>query len=211
MSKSLYSLILNDAVVEKIDTVAYTMNTNRSNLINQILADYVSFITPEKKINYIFEHINQLITNTIFSNYSEIVGRNLFLKTSLHYKYKPTIKYCVELYKSDNNTIGELKVLYRLNSEELLYKLSDFFTLIMQIEKKYIPSNVKYIIGEGKFIRTLNIPENVRYSTEEIAKAIIDYISNFDVILKRYLENKILSISQFEYEYKLYLTKSSII
>ena len=47
MKKSVYSLVLMDDVVEAIDELAYSMNTSRSNLINQILAARVSLLTPE--------------------------------------------------------------------------------------------------------------------------------------------------------------------
>ena len=49
MSKSVYSLVLSDDVVAAVDRAAYGLDTSRSNLINQLLADYVSFITPEKR------------------------------------------------------------------------------------------------------------------------------------------------------------------
>ena len=44
MKKSVYSLVLMDDVVDAIDKLAYSMNTSRSNLINQILAEKVSYI-----------------------------------------------------------------------------------------------------------------------------------------------------------------------
>lgn len=46
MNKSMYSLILMDDVVREIDKIALRMNTNRSNLVNQILAEYASMMTP---------------------------------------------------------------------------------------------------------------------------------------------------------------------
>ena len=48
LQKSLYSLMLMDDVVREIDRLALQQNTNRSNFINQILAEYVSLMTPEK-------------------------------------------------------------------------------------------------------------------------------------------------------------------
>ena len=51
MDKSLYSLMLMDSVVREIDRIALQKNTNRSNLVNQILAEYVSLVTPEQKID----------------------------------------------------------------------------------------------------------------------------------------------------------------
>ena len=48
VNKSVYSLVLADDVVEAIDRLAYSMNTIRSNLINQILQSVSSF-SPLKK------------------------------------------------------------------------------------------------------------------------------------------------------------------
>ena len=42
MKKNMYSLMLAEDVIQAIDELASEKNTNRSNLINQILADYVS-------------------------------------------------------------------------------------------------------------------------------------------------------------------------
>ena len=57
LQKSLYSLMLMDDVVREIDRLALQQNTNRSNFINQILAEYVSLMTPEKRIGNIFKNI----------------------------------------------------------------------------------------------------------------------------------------------------------
>ena len=62
--KNLYSLILSDEVIKRIDDVAMATGTNRSNLINQILADYVSYTTPEMRIKNILEQINTFFDGT---------------------------------------------------------------------------------------------------------------------------------------------------
>ena len=54
MNKSVYSLVLSDEVVDAIDRLAYSMNTSRSNLINQILAEKLSLMTPEMRMRQIF-------------------------------------------------------------------------------------------------------------------------------------------------------------
>ena len=61
MSKSVYSLVLRDEIVEKLDRLAYSRNTNRSSLINQILAEYVSYVTPEKRMRDIFDRLEDLL------------------------------------------------------------------------------------------------------------------------------------------------------
>ena len=53
MANSVYSIVLNDAVVEAIDRLAYQNGTNRSSMINRILAERVSYTTPEQRIRNI--------------------------------------------------------------------------------------------------------------------------------------------------------------
>lgn len=59
LKRSVYSLVLSDDVIEAIDNMAYSLNTSRSNLINQILAEKVSLITPEKRMDSIFNEIKK--------------------------------------------------------------------------------------------------------------------------------------------------------
>ena len=61
MKKTLYSLMLNEEVVREVDRMAHQMGTNRSALINQILAEYVNYTTPERRINDILSTIEQLM------------------------------------------------------------------------------------------------------------------------------------------------------
>ena len=64
MKKTLYSLMLDDEVIREVDMLAHSAGTNRSNLINQILAEYVSITTPERRINDIFSAIESLRANS---------------------------------------------------------------------------------------------------------------------------------------------------
>ncbi len=59
MKKSIYSLVLMDEVVEAVDRMAYAMHTSRSNLINQILAEHLSCVTPEMRMQEIFARMEE--------------------------------------------------------------------------------------------------------------------------------------------------------
>ena len=50
--------------MREVDALAHRMGTNRSALVNQILAEYVSVPTPERRWNDIFEAIEELMTPT---------------------------------------------------------------------------------------------------------------------------------------------------
>ena len=60
MKKSVYSLVLSDDVVEAVDRAAYQNGLSRSAMVNQILADYVSYTTPEKRMREIFSQVERL-------------------------------------------------------------------------------------------------------------------------------------------------------
>ena len=127
MKKTLYSLMLNDEVVREVDMMAHRMGTNRSALINQILAEYVNYTTPERRINDVLSAIETLMTPSrelvpFFSPNSY----SMSLKSSLEYKYRPTVKYEVELYRGHDESIGQLSVIFRTQSAALISAMTIF-------------------------------------------------------------------------------------
>ncbi len=207
MKKNMYSLMLSGSVMQEIDKIAYKMGTNRSNLINQILADYVSFETPEMKIKEIFETITAMIESTDFILLSE-GSQTLSLKSPLEYKYRPTIKYSLELNKhSEHSQIGTLKVVFRTQSPDLLEILDDFFYEFIKLEQKYIhplfePDVIQYEVESGKFRRSFPMPNaKDERSNQIISEAISSYIHCFDTLLKWYLANPNATQKQMEKQY----------
>lgn len=193
MKKVLYSLMLSEDVVRKIDLLAHSQGTNRSNLVNQILAEYVSVMTPEKRINDIFSTIDKLLRP-----HREIVPyfvpnqQTMALKSSLEYKYRPTVKYEVELYRgSDQPCIGTLSVVYRTQSASLINSMREFFRLWKYIEDKWLGArDVEYALYEGKFVRSIQLRQDKDHTNADIAAAISDYIKFFDSMMKGCLAGK---------------------
>ena len=213
MKKTLYSLVLNDEVVREVDALAHRMGTNRSNLINQILAEYVNYTTPEQRINEVLSTIEQLMAPSrelvpFFSPNSY----SMSLKSSLEYKYRPTVKYEVELYRGAGESIGELTVLFRTQSMALIQGMTDFFRLWKQIEDTHlqplIGTKIDYALYEGKFVRSIAAPDK-DCSTQELASALSDYITLFDKLLKGYLADR-YSPHEIEGAYCSYLNNASL-
>lgn len=213
MKKTLYSLVLNDEVVREVDALAHRMGTNRSNLINQILAEYVNYTTPEQRINEVLSAIEQLMAPSrdlvpFFSPNSY----SMSLKSSLEYKYRPTVKYEVELYRGAGESIGELTVLFRTQSMALIQGMTDFFRLWKQIEDTHlqplIGTKIDYALYEGKFVRSIAAPDK-DCSTQELASALSDYITLFDKLLKGYLADR-YSPHEIEGAYCSYLNNASL-
>ncbi len=201
MNKSMYSLMLMDEVVKKVDEYAYLHNTNRSNIINQILAEYLNVQTPEMISKEIFRLIEEFIDYPTFkvqqgSNYS-----TLAIKSSLAYKYRPTINYSIELFRDFTGVIGELTVTFRTQSSQFLQELANFFDIWMRIERNCLDCELEYSSNVGRFIRAVKIPDE-NYSNQDISQEISNYILLFDKIIKKYLAGNYSDIQSMTNDYQ---------
>ena len=215
MKKTLYSLMLSDDVVREVDVLAHRLGTNRSNLINQILAEYVNLTTPERRINDIFTAIEQMMAPS-----RELVpffSPNTFtmsLKSSLEYKYRPTVKYEVELYRGGEGSIGEISVIFRTQSGALIQSMTEFFRLWKHIEDKNLAPILKggpidYALYDGKFVRSISIPSR-DCSSDELAEVLSDYIKLFDSLMKGYLTGR-LTTQEIESRYCQQVGKENVL
>lgn len=187
--------MLNDEVVREVDALAHRLGTNRSALINQILAEYVNYTTPERRINDVLSTIDQLMRPT-----RDLVpffvpnASSLSLKSSLEYKYRPTVKYEVELYRGGEESIGSLSVVFRTQSAALIQGMTEFFRLWKRIEDAHLypltGARIDYALYDGKFVRSIAAPDR-DCSTDELAAALSEYIQLFDKLMKNYLTGRL--------------------
>lgn len=194
MKKTLYSLMLDEGVVREVDALAHRLGTNRSNLINQILAEYVDYTTPERRINDVLSAIEELMQPS-----RELVpffapnSFSMSLKSSLEFKYRPTVKYEVELYRGAGEAIGELSVVFRTQSLPLIQGMTEFFRLWKQIENAHLRpltgASISYALYDGKFVRSIAVPDK-DCSANELAAALSEYIKLFDKLMKGYLSGR---------------------
>ncbi len=189
MNKSVYSLVLMDDVVEQIDRAAYEMNTSRSNLVNQILAEYVSYVTPEKRMREVFSRIeNTLVGGDAFQLLLQPSESMFSLRSALSCKYNPTIRYSVELYREPQPFLGELRVSVRSQNSALTLAMMQFFKLWTRVESSLI-GEAEYAIEGMRFTRRLRLPADEELSNEALGASIAAYIHLFDMALKTYFEN----------------------
>ena len=215
MKKTLYSLMLSEDVVREIDNIAHRRGTNRSALVNQILAEYANLMTPERRISDIFRQIGEILGSD-----RELVpfvapgASSMSMKSSLQYRYRPTVKYSVELYRERETAMGELSVVFRTQSEELLTAMDRFFRLWKQVEDEliasYLPMPAEYALYNGRFTRTISLSAGRDYSTGDVAAAISAYVRLFDRLMKGYLSGS-LSAEDVRNEYILWLRQGNTI
>lgn len=197
MKKTLYSLTLSDDVVQAVDAAAHGMGVSRSALVNQILSEYVSVPTPESRISDIFQAIEELVSPgrelvPFFAPGSPILS----LKSSLTYKYRPTVRYGVALNPGGGDAMGELSVVFRTQSASLISAMTEFFRLWTRIEDVHLApllgTRIECALYDGRFIRPLALPRGeAPNGAEDIAAAISGYVQLFDRLLKAYLSGEL--------------------
>jgi predicted transcriptional regulator len=184
MHKSIYSLVLADDVVAAVDRMAYQLHTSRSNLINQILAERLSCITPEMRMQAVFARMEELAGS--FRVLEQTSAHMLSLQSQLDYKYKPTVQYYVELYRiPKNGEDGRLRVQLRTQNQTLIAVLDDFFRLWAALEEHYIPAaaGTVYRVSPGRLERTIRNPG---VEEDALGELIGRYVRLFDKYLKAY-------------------------
>lgn len=214
MNKSVYSLVLTDDVVAEIDRIAYENGTSRSNTVNQILAEYVSYDTPEKRIREVFSEVENLLTGSSrFQVMMQPSDSMLSLRSALAYKYNPTVRYSVELNRNLQPAIGELRVSVRSQSSALRLYMLQFFKLWSRIEQNLV-GHVECAMADDRYIRRLAVAEDRKLDNEALGQAIAEYIRLFDTALKLFFNNldqPETAIARVESLYGDYLRKNPAI
>lgn len=188
MNKNIYSLVLSDAVVEAVDDMARASGLSRSAMINHILAERVAYITPEMRMKQVLSALQRSMNDGFYYLEQPSVG-TISCRTALKYRYKPTVRYSVEIFSQGGVKAGELKVSFRTQNAQLINDLTGFFRVWAALEQKYIASklsqDILYTIEGGRFTRTLNMPEK-DISDEALGAAVADYMAMFDAAMKQY-------------------------
>ncbi len=193
MNKSIYSLVLSDDIIAAIDRMAYEQNTSRSNMVDRILAEHISYVTPEMRIREISSYITKQMEDT-FQMLSSARGSMLTFKSPLSFKYKPNIKYQLTLTPDRPELCGVLTVSFRTQNAALLSHLERFFMIWSRAENgrlsRYLPGGTGAEYSDGHITRPLFAPLNLPfYSGDDIGAAITDYINMLDTAIKHYFAN----------------------
>ncbi|MBQ6846302.1 MAG: hypothetical protein IJO61_04150 [Oscillospiraceae bacterium] len=178
MKKNVYSITLFEEVVNAVDRAALRNNMTRSGLINAILAEHLGLVTPEVRQKTIFEEISSLLSpDETFLVYPAGADSLFTVKSSIRFKYNPTISYSVVIYPGFDKFFGELRVRLRTRNPLLISTLESFLALWQKIEYAYFGDNFSQV-GEMKFIRKLRTPRMV--TTDTLGRASAKYIRLFN-------------------------------
>lgn len=215
MERNVYSLVLLDEVVDAVDRMACERNTSRSGLVNRILAEYFSCPIPELRIGGILDCMERSLSEAEgLLVQPQQGGNSLLIRSVLHYRYRPTIRYVLELSRSGGPEIGELRASTRTQNEELLSEITSFFQAWSEMENRFSGSRfpdgkVPCTVLEGRYERGLcPSGESENFTDDEVAEAICRFVREFDSALKAYFSGE---SGAAEREYRAYLETAKLL
>ena len=174
MKKNVYSITLLEDVVHAVDRAAFDCGLTRSALINKILAENLGLSTPETRQRDIFTEMARLMSeDTNFLIHREESNSLFAVKSSLRFKYNPTIRYSVAIYPEAGVFFGELRAVLRTQNPGLISELDTFFSMWHKLEDLCFGDRLSDF-GTGRFVRRLRTPQNA--SPDMLGKAAARYI-----------------------------------
>ncbi len=182
--KSVYSLVLSDDVIEKVDDLAFKRGVSRSQCINEILAESVGVDTKHKRISDIFDEIKNYIETVDNMRVQRRQQSCVDFLSALDYKYNPRVTYSVELFGDDYSS-GELKIALRTTNPILLTIIGDFFNDFIAVERA-ADQNIGYEVRDGKLIRKLDF---TKAESKSISRTVTDYVNMLDRLLNAYVHD----------------------
>lgn len=188
MKRSMYSLILSDDIVAAVDALAAQKGTSRSNYINQVLAKHVQCITPEQQMQRVFANLTHQMDEA-FRIQEQGSNALLSILGSVQYKYRPTIRYRVELLRNmQQEEVGRLKISCRTQNQTLLDAMAQFFRFWVKLEQKYDADSAcaqgLYQIESG--CMTMALLRSGAATDEQLGEIVGNYIRMFHAVLQSY-------------------------
>ena len=186
MNKAVYSLVLSEDVVDAVDRMAYQRGTSRSNLINQILAEAVGYVTPERRMAEILQTLSAQMTG-LYQLQEQASDGLLTIRSPLRYRYKPTIRYRVELSREPERALGVLQASFRTQSSALLQDANAFFAWWSKLELASGFCGADDVrLEDGVWTRAFLMRPELADDTQKAGEAISSYIKRVDEALKLY-------------------------
>lgn len=210
--RSLYSILLDDDLIAAVDRLAQRNGITRSAMIESLISDRISYISPRNRINEIFDDIDRLMSGVDgFTSWTEPDRTAYQLKSGMA-RYRPSVRYKVKIYDHmAGSDFGELDVRIRSDEPAVLAAEEEFFRAFCRLERIYlagaIPDDISCSLDmrTGRFRRGLRLAAGVDHSSSEIAQKITDYVNMLDTLMKRWFGREYLTVSDMERDYISYL------
>ena len=193
MEKNSDSIQILQEIMLELRGLALERAASVSDIVHEALGEYLLSRTNGVNLFDVIHSIeNAMNKSDQFVTNSDPAGLAIFIKSPIHYVYRPEIKYEVRIVRNGKVSIGKLGVALRSHDMETIQLFSGFVSLWIELERKYLLGNraeqIAYITDAGYFGRQIYYPETDEHSDgQSIGDAISSYIRVFDELLKHYV------------------------
>lgn len=191
MGKNVYSVVLEDDVVAAVDLAAMRAGTNRSAMMNRLLAAQLECATAEDRVCTVLDAMQQLAAShcAALQVASRQAQTQLALRSVLRYKYNPTQHYSLELFAHPQGYLGALRCQLRTQNTVLVQALGAFYQLWAALEQAAMGTLPgMYQLGGARFTRLLRLPP-APCGEQALAQALTRYVACLDDGVKLYCEH----------------------
>lgn len=196
MSQGIYSLLLQECLVDAVDAMAEEKQMSRSQVINEILSERFEMFTPEYRSNHIMDVVRERLSgNDKFHLISFSKGSSIQYKMIVPYKYNPKIKMMLIMNSKDPLSVATLKVSSRTTNVSFSDDLWGFFESLNHVTENHGRME-KYPMLVGAYDKSDAIYKKFpiewtkeTLSFEEIAREITNYMYMLSESLIGYFES----------------------
>ena len=132
----MYSLILTDEVIEKIDEKAYQQGMSRSQMIDHLLAREAGLYTPEQRTRMLVKETADRVSTVLPSLKLQVRSNwgSMEMATYVRYKYNPSVKYSFDIVSVNGEPVGCLRLSSRTTSAEVQALLNSYLDDLSRID-----------------------------------------------------------------------------
>lgn len=199
MKQRMYSIVLTQAIVEKLDELCVGEQMTRSGMINKILGDYLKVNTTGMLADEVLKAAGGLLAE--FDEVVAISPYGLLVGSVLAYPYRPMARYQLEVYRNWDHSFGQCTVYFRTRNPQLMGLLKRFFVAWMAVDYAFSKADMTYDATLGRFVRVF--PLSQQWMTDYLGQQVGYYLRGLDFIMKRWLSKGYLDNQELSSLYQL--------
>ena len=185
----MYSLILTDEVVEKIDEMAYQQGMSRSQMIDHLLAREAGLYTPEQRTRMLVKETADRVSTVLPSLKLQIRSNwgSMEMATYVRYKYNPSVKYSFDIVTAGGQPVGCLRLSSRTTSTEVQTLLNQYLDTLSRIDAAGAKLFLIEPASSGRiFTRNVLLPR--LFTNADDIEAAADHLSLYISLLEKTMQ-----------------------
>lgn len=183
MTKSIYSLLLSDEIVQKLDESAKENGLSRSAMADYVLSCYLGCVNDDADKRNVWAQTERILSSVSHMKFVNNAQTDMAqIVTDLPFKYNPKVVYRLQLSQREG-VIAVVSLNTRTQNERLSALLVDFYKRLAVLEMQFL-KNVSAACEGGKYVSVLYGKPS---GTEQTAYEIAEYVYTLDEMLKLWI------------------------